>query len=97
MKIGIAIFAVVVCLASGAVLSICLDEKGQTSARGEKPASEGSVVPDRPDSDDIPTPQAPRSPKRDSLLYFRAIVVVRQNLVIPTLLATDETERRHES
>ena len=93
MKIGIAIFAVVVCSASGAVLSICLE----TSARGEKPASEGSVVPDRPDSDDIPTPQESRSPKRDSLLYFRAIVVVRQNLVIPALLATDETERRHES
>ena len=75
MRIGIAIFAVVVCFTSGVVLSICLDEKGQTSARGEKPASEGSAVPDGPDADDIPTPQEPRSPKGDSLLYFRTTVV----------------------
>ena len=46
MRIGIAIFAVVVCFTSGVVLSICLDEKGQTSTRGEKPASEGAAVPD---------------------------------------------------
>ena len=86
MRIGIAIFAVVVCFTSGVVLSICLDEKGQTSTRGEKPASEGAAVPDatpwrrlpnlRSDSDDIPTPQEPRSPKRDSVLYFHTVAQV---------------------
>ena len=77
MRIGIAIFAVVVCFTSGVVLSICLDEKGQSLQGAKNPASEGSTVPDGPDSDDIRMPQEPRSPKGNSVLYFRTLLAVR--------------------
>lgn len=97
MKITLAIIVVAVFFAAGVVLSICLDERGQpekTPQSGEKPASEGSVVPDKPNSDDISVPQEPGSPKRDSHLLFRTIVVVDQNQLAPHSV---ETERRAES
>lgn len=94
MKITLVIIAIAVFFTAGVVLSIYLDEKGQPQKSGEKPASEGPVVPDKPDSDDMSVPQEPRTPKRDSHLFFRTIVVFRQSQLTPHHV---ETERRAES